>query len=124
MFQKPATIICTNVVAHALDRFSFDRMKKLKSLLGLLIIILLLTSCKSYYNDTIDWMDKIELGTSLEEVKRSQPDFVEIDWNKPDTLDEGVRFRIEKIKGNNDILNMEHYLVFSDNKFVGRKSSK
>jgi len=86
--------------------------------------VLLLTSCKSYYNDTIDWMDKIELGTSLEDVKKNQPDFVEIDWNKPDTLDEGLRFRIERIKGNNDILNMEHYLVFSDNKYTGRQSSK
>jgi hypothetical protein len=106
------------------DRFSFDKMKKLKSIFGLLTIVLFLTSCKSYYNDTIDWMNKIEIGTNLEDVKRSQPDFVEIDWNKPDTLDQGLRFRIEKIKGNNDILNMQHYLVFSDNKYSGRKSSK
>lgn len=106
------------------DRFSFDKMKRLKSILKILAIVLLLTSCKSYYNDTIDWMDKIELGTSLEDVKKNQPDFVEIDWNKPDTLDEGLRFRIERIKGNNDILNMEHYLVFSDNKYTGRQSSK
>jgi hypothetical protein len=103
---------------------TFDRMKKLKSILGVLTIVLLLTSCKSYYNDTIDWMNNIKLGTSLEDVKTNQPDFVEIDWNKPDTLDAGVRFRIEKIKGNNDILNMEHYLVFSDNKYTGRESSK
>jgi hypothetical protein len=106
------------------DRYFFDKMKKLKSILGLLTIVVFLTSCKSYYNNTIDWMDKIELGTNLEDVKKSQPDFVEIDWNKPDTLDEGLRFRIEKIKGNNDILNMEHYLVFSDNKYTGRHSSK
>jgi hypothetical protein len=99
-------------------------MKKLRSTFRLLTIVWLLASCKSYYNDTIDWMDKIELGTSLEDVKKSQPDFVTIDWNKPDTLDEGLRFRIEKIKGNNDILNMEHYLVFSDNKYTGRQSSK
>lgn len=99
-------------------------MKKLKSILGLLTIVISLTGCKSYYNDTIDWMDNIELGTSLEEVKKSQPDFVEIEWNKPDTLDQGLRYSIEKIKGNNDLLNMQHYLVFSDNKFQGRKSSK
>lgn len=99
-------------------------MKKLKSILGLLIIGLLSASCKSYYNDTIDWMDNIELGTSLEDVKRNQPNFVEIDWSKPDTLDEGLRFRIKKIKGSNDILNMNHFMVFSDNKYAGRESIK
>jgi len=87
-------------------------------------IVLLLTSCKSYYNDTIDWMDNIETGTNLEDVKRSQPDFVEIDWSKPDTLAQGLRFRIKNIKGNNDMLNMEHYLVFSGNKYTGRESHK
>jgi hypothetical protein len=96
----------------------------MKSILRLLTIVILLTSCKSYYNDTIDWIDNIETGTNLEEVKKGQPDFVEIDWNKPDTLDNGLRFRIEKIKGNNDILNMDHYLVFSDNKYTGRESTK
>ena len=120
----PATSHAPTVVAHALDRFSYDRMKKQKSILKLLTIMLFLTSCKSYYNDTIDWMDKIELGTSLEDVKNSQPDFVEVDWNKPDSLDNGLRFRIEKIKGSNDILNMDHYLVFSDNKYTGRESTK
>ena len=72
-------------------------------------------------------MDSIELGTSLEDVKKSQPDFVEIDWEKPDTVDIddlGLRFRIIKIKGNNDILSMDHYLLFNDNKFGGRKSTK
>lgn len=96
----------------------------MKSILGLLTIVLLLTSCKSYYNETIDWMDNIELGTRLEDVKTNQPDFIEIDWNKPDTLDNELRFRIKKIKGNNDILNMDHYLVFSDNKYTGRESHK
>ena len=71
----------------------------MKSILGPLTIVLFMISCKSYYNDTIDWMDKIEPGTSLEDVKKSQPNFVEIDWNNPDTLDEGLRFRIEKLKG-------------------------
>jgi hypothetical protein len=98
--------------------------KDFKGIFRLLTIVFLLTSCKSYYNDTIDWMDKIELGTSLEDLKKNQPDFVEIDWNNPDTLNEGLRFRIEKIKGNNDILSMSHYLLFSNNKYIGRQSVK
>jgi hypothetical protein len=99
-------------------------MKKTQLIFGVLTIIILLTSCKNYYNDTITWMDNIAIGSSLAQVKKSQPDFIDIDWDNPDTLDETIRFRIDQIKGNNDILNMTHYLEFSDNKYEGRKSSK
>jgi len=99
-------------------------MKKLKSILGPLTIVLLLTSCKSYYNDTIDWMDNIEQGTSLKDVKRSQPDFVKINWNEPDTVDKQVRYWVTEIKGNRDMLAMSHLLVFVDNKYTGRESHK
>jgi len=86
--------------------------------------VLLLTCCKSYYNETIDWMDNIELGTSLKEVKKGQPDFVKINWDKPDTLDNQVRYWVTEIKGNKDILAMSHLLVFVDNKYTGRESHK
>jgi len=90
----------------------------------LLLLPLLFMTCKSYYNDTIDWMDNIEHGMSIEEVKSSQPDFLEVNWEKPDTLDHQLLFEIEKIKGNNDILNMSHYLIFVDGEYNGRISRK
>jgi hypothetical protein len=100
-------------------------MKRINNRLGtILLLTILLTACKSYYNDTIDWMDSIELGTSLDEVKNSQPDFVKINWDKPDTLENQIRFEIIEIKGNKDVLAMSHYLVFIDNKFEGRGSIK
>jgi hypothetical protein len=95
-----------------------------KSIAALFVIASLLTSCKSYYNDTIHWMDSIKPGTSLEDVKNDQPDFVSINWSKPDTVAGELRFRIDKIKGNNDVLAMEHYLIFRDNKFQERTSYK
>jgi len=91
---------------------------------NLITLTVLLTSCKSYYNDTIEWMDNIELGTKIEEVKKTKPDYVEINWNKPDTIDNQIRFKIIKIRGNKDILAMEHYLVFVDKKFEGHESHK
>jgi hypothetical protein len=101
------------------------KTNKLKLTLGLLLTLLLfLTSCRSYYNDTIDWVDSIEPGTVIDNVKKSQPDFVDIDWNKPDTVDNQVKFEIVKIKGNRDVLAMTHYLVFIDNKFEGREIHK
>jgi len=99
-------------------------MKKLKSILGLLTVLLLLTSCKSYYNDTIDWMDNLKPGTSLADVKKMQPDFVKINWDKPDTVDNQVRFWVTEIKGNKDALAMSHLLVFVNNKYTGRESHK
>jgi hypothetical protein len=99
-------------------------MKLVNQIGTLLLIMALLNACKSYYNDTIDWMDSIELGTSLEDVKKQQPDFVKIDWGKPDTVDYQVRYWVTEIKGNKDVLAMSHLLVFVDNKYTGRESHK
>ena len=83
----------------------------------LVLLTALLTACKNYYNDT-----NIEPGTSLEEVKKLQPDFVKIDWDNPDTVANEVRFWVTEIKGNKDMLAMSHLLVFVDNKYSGRES--
>ncbi|HEV8514397.1 MAG TPA: hypothetical protein VGQ59_14045 [Cyclobacteriaceae bacterium] len=91
---------------------------------SLLLFFVLCLSCKNYYNDTIDWCDSIKIGATIDEVKRNQPNFFEINWNKPDTVENELRFRIVNIKGNRDILNMDHYLVFINNKFEGRSSYK
>ena len=99
-------------------------MKNTQLIYVFLTIIILLTSCKNYYNDTIVWTDNIVIGSSLAQVKKSQPNFIVIDWDNPDTLDQIIRYRIDKIKGNNDILNMTHYLEFTDNKYEGRMTSK
>ena len=87
-------------------------------------VVALLTSCKDYYNDTMDWIDIIDQGTPLEEVIRKQPDFVKINWEMPDTVGNQVRFWVTEIKGSNDVLGMSHLLVFVDSKYVGLESHK
>ena len=99
-------------------------MKNFGHFAYLLILVLSLTSCKDHYNDSIEWMDNIKPGTTLQDIKKDQPDFLTIDWDKPDTLDNQIRYTVTEIKGNNDILAMTHLLVFVDNKFQGRESHK
>ena len=88
------------------------------------ILFALTMSCKSYYNDTIDWMDNLKPGTSLTDVKKTQPDFVKINWDKPDTVNNQIRYWVTGIKGNKDVLAMNQLLVFVDNKYIGRESHK
>jgi hypothetical protein len=69
-------------------------------------------------------MDNIKVGTDINKVKSTQPDFITIDWNNPEVFETTVRFSIKKIRGNNDALNMSHYLVFENNKYLRRESRK
>ena len=78
----------------------------------------LLTSClRDHTTDAGQWMINIKPGTTLEEVKRDQPDYVTIDWDNPDTVDNKVRYWITDIKGANESLEMLHKLIFVDNKY-------
>lgn len=72
----------------------------------------------------IEWTDSIEKDTDIEMVKANQPSFVAIDWNNPDSIDKKILYPITDIKGSHDPLNMSHSLVFIDNTYQGRWSSK
>lgn len=87
-------------------------------------ILIKLTACKNYYNDTIHWADDIKQGTDILTVKRTQPNFFEVEWGKPDTFENQLRYELLNIKGSNDPLRMQHFLVFIDNKYEGRRSFK
>lgn len=89
-----------------------------------LIVSITLISCKNYYNETIYWCDTIEYDTSIDSVKKSQPKFIEIDWDNPQDFGNTKAYLITKIKRNYDPLEMSHYLTFSDGKFRGRISQK
>jgi hypothetical protein len=88
------------------------------------LAILLLTSCKSYYNETIHWLDSIPPGTHIDSVKQSQPSFLEIDWEHPQSFDSSKSYYIKKIKNSHDALKMSHRLVFVNEKFEMRISKK
>ena len=81
-------------------------------------------SCKNYYNDTIEWADQIEIGTDIETVKSEQPSFIEVRWEKPVRFENDNLYEITKIKGNNDVLNIQNFLVFVNGKYQGRESKK
>ena len=72
----------------------------------------------------IDWTGSIPQGTSIDSVKQIQPEFLEIDWGNPKIFSDETRYYITKIKYNHDMLNMENYLSFVDNKYQGRFAHK
>ncbi len=88
------------------------------------ILLIFLSSCKNYYNEMIDWTSSIPKGTSIDSIKKVQPDFIEIDWNNPAVTDSETRYTITKIKNDNDPLKMENYLSFVDNKYQCRFAHK
>jgi len=109
----------------------YQVMKKLnwqnmthKKLFILLFICLTIFSCKDYYNEAIEWIDNIESELTIKEVKDYQPEYIEIDWDNPQIIDNQKWYLITKIKGNNDVSGMSHYLVFVENKYQYRESKK
>jgi len=72
----------------------------------------------------IDWSDNLELNLSIDDIKEKQPDFLEIDWDNPQIFENEKRYMILEIKGNNDPLGMNNFLVFIDNKYQGRFAHK
>ena len=90
-----------------------------------LFLFVVIFSCKDYYNDTIEWADNIEAELNVTEVKKQQPEFIEIDWENPITTSDNEKwYLITEIKGNRDILSMSHFLVFKDGKYKYRESKK
>ena len=91
-----------------------------KILILTLFLMTFLSGCKNYQNEMLDWSSSIPVGTDLETVKKDQPEFLEIDWENPDTLDNGMtRYDVIKIKRNYDILKMSYFLEFENNGYRG-----
>ena len=72
----------------------------------------------------IRWADNIPIGTSLDSVKKLQPNYFVIDWNKPTVNGTCKSFAITEIKGNTDPLNMSNTLNFVNEKYIGRFARK
>lgn len=90
-----------------------------------LILIVTLSSCKDYYHDMRVWSASIAPGTSLQDVKRAQPNYIDVAWNTPDTLQENIlRYHITNIRGHNDPLHMSYFLEFKGERFRGQFAHK
>jgi PBP1b-binding outer membrane lipoprotein LpoB len=84
----------------------------------LLVLTFLLFGCSNNTNKMNEWANNLPSQCSPDIVKSKQPDYLEIDWDKPDTLNNGMlRYYVTKIKGNSDLLEMTYFLEFENNKF-------
>ncbi len=85
-----------------------------------LIAVIGCSSKENNYNKMLDWMHGIPKGTTIETVKKSQPDFVIVDWKNRDTFPNSYRFDV-KPKDYYDILQMSNWLSFDSNgEYIGR----
>ena len=103
-------------------------MLTLRSLRIFIFSLVILTSCKSYLNDTIDWGHNIERGTPMDSVKAQEPDFLRVDWENPigsDSTDTEIWYEITYIKRNRDMLGMRYFLAFdNEDKFISLFAKK
>jgi len=89
-----------------------------------LILLTIFIGCKNYYNDMIEWTDRIEIGSDIKDVKDIQPNFLKIAWDKPMEMESETLYEITEIDGNNDFLKMQNFLRFENGKYQGRESIK
>ena len=98
-------------------------MKFKQFFIGLIIAVSII-SCESNYNKTIHWADNLESELTIEDVKKLQPYFIEVDWENPKSIDNRDWYMITKIKGNHDLLGMSHFLVFVNDKYQYSETKK
>ncbi len=82
-----------------------------------------MVACRNYYFDVIEWTTIIHVGMPLDSMKMSQPSFVTVDWEHPDTVGAELHYKITAIK-NKPELQEQMYLSFAENKYLGRFSKK
>ena len=93
--------------------------------LKILLILVLLISCNGNQNKFINWADNLPKNSSIENVKKSQPNYVIIDWEHPIKISDNEKiFEVTEIKNSYDALDMNYFLVFRNNKFQYRESKK
>ena len=94
-------------------------MNKLLSKILYFIFLIQFAGCENNYNKMLDWVEQIPVGTNIELVKKDQPYYVKIDWQNPDTINNSIYYEIIVLR-NHDILRMQNFLVFDDDKFQER----
>ncbi|MBK8701800.1 MAG: hypothetical protein IPN29_20445 [Saprospiraceae bacterium] len=89
-----------------------------------LILFISFWSCKNHQNETIDWLNQIPRGMIIDEVKRTQPSYVTIDWQRPAIKGNETTYDITYIQGNYDALGMSYSLIFESDQYVGYSAIK
>ena len=88
-----------------------------------LVVVMGCVNTNNNYNKMLDWINSIEKGESIQQVKASQPDFIIVHWEHPDTTSGYMRFSIEP-KNHHDILKIDNALIFNEKGFVQRSYHK
>ncbi|WNJ19842.1 hypothetical protein [Pontibacter sp. G13] len=70
----------------------------------------------------IQWTESIPKGTPMEEVAAHTPEFLEVDWAHPDTVDGLEAYRIQIQFDGQQILRKRYFVVFEDGQYRGRRA--
>ncbi len=90
-----------------------------------IFVFIFFLSCNGNQNKFIDWADNLPENSSIENVKKSQPNYVIIDWENPIKISDNEKmFEVTEIKNSHDAIDMNYFLVFRNNKFQYRESKK
>ena len=72
----------------------------------------------------VAWADNLEEGLDIDTVKKSQPDYLEIDWESPVVIGDEKWYLITEIEGSRDLIGMQNFLIFKGDEYMGRESKK
>jgi hypothetical protein len=98
---------------------SKEEMNAFRFLFLLALVSLLTSSCKNKTDKAIDWLSTIPINYSKEEIEKSQPEFVKIDWNKiVEEGDEGYYRYNTDIFESKGVFKIQYQLRFKDDRFA------
>jgi hypothetical protein len=94
-------------------------MKTIINLYITFFLALSISFCASPQNEIIEWRDSIPSNIEIEELKKLEhPSSFIIDWKNPEKLDDN-RTRYHLTTNTNDILNMDYFIEFENDVYVG-----
>jgi hypothetical protein len=81
--------------------------------------LIVLSSCKDYHKDMLEWANELPTNSSREQVKVLAPDYLVIDWENPEQVNSYIyRYEITKIRGHEDPVQIKFYLEFENSTFL------
>lgn len=84
-----------------------------------IFLIQCLSFCTSPQNEIIEWGNSIPSNINIEELKNLKcPSSFTIDWDRPEKL-QNKRTRYYLIVNSDEILEMDYYIEFKNNVYIG-----
>lgn len=73
---------------------------------------------KNHYSDFVKWAEQMPVDTPISVIKKQQPAYIIIDWDKPEKIGIGYLYPVIKIKGHNTSRTQD-FLGFVDDLYSG-----